>query len=155
MIEFFINPDRRQFFPSWSITDESTVKMATVNPRLHAQAPKLIQDLRDNLPFLLLNDTITCEGLGHHCALCNRSFPDPHDLVRHIEQHHATECQQCQALLQCLGKHLLAHIRDPFPCHACNEDSNTYNVVDNTIWYALCHKCGVLLNLALIYLRTS
>ena len=154
MIEFFINPDRRQFFPSWSITDDSMVKMATVNPRLHAQAPKLIQDLRDNLPFLLLNDTITCEGLGHHCALCNRSFPDPHDLVRHIEQHHATECQQCQALLQCLGKHLLAHIRDPLPCHACNEDSNTYNVVDNTIWYALRHKCGVLLNLALIYLRT-
>lgn len=68
MIEFFINPDRRQFFPSWSITDESMVKMATVNPRLHAQAPKLIQDLRDNLPFLLLNDTRGLD-ITVHCAI--------------------------------------------------------------------------------------
>ena len=154
MIEFFINSDRRQFYPTWSITDDSLVKLALVNPRLHAQAPKLIQDLRDNIPLLLLNDAVTCEGLGHHCALCNRSFPDPPDLVQHIEQHHATECQQCNALLQCLGKHLLAHIRDPLPCHACNADCTTYNVVDQTIWYALRHKCVVLLNLALVYLQT-
>ena len=153
-LEFHINPDHRQFFPAWPFAVDSLVKLAQVNPRLHAQAPKLIQDLRDNLPILLLEDDSVCEALGHHCALCNRSYQDHHDLAQRIEHQHATECQQCSALLKCLGTHFLAHTREPLPCRACKEVNTTYNVVDQSVWFALHHKCGVLLNLALIYLQT-
>ena len=149
MIEVFINPDRRPFFPTWPNTDDSLVKLAQVNPRLHAQAPKLIQDLRDNLPILLLEDDATCQGLGHHCALCNRSYQDQRELVQHIEQQRATECQQCTALLQCLWltpgtRFLVVHGR---------------KTALPTMWLITHHGMHfvtnvVLLNLALIYLQT-
>ena len=154
MIEHIANPDHRFFYPSWPIDAESLVTLAQVNPRLHAQAPQLIQQLADNMPALLLNHLNVCEGLGQHCALCNRNYQDVHALLQHMEQHHAAESQQCNALLKQLVTHFLARDNEALPCRACKEMQPTYYIVDNTAWHALKHKCAILQNLASLYLQT-
>ena len=111
MVEHIANPDHRFFYPSWTIEAESLVALAQVNPRLHAQAPQLIQQMADHMPALLLTQLNVCKGLGQHCALCNRSYQDVHALLQHMEQYHAAESRQCTALLKQLVIHFLAHVR--------------------------------------------
>ena len=154
MIEHFINPDHLFLFLPWKLEIEHLATLASVNPRLHAQAPQPIQQLADRQPALLLELQNVCEGLGRHCALCNRSFAEPHELLHHLDHHHKSACLQCCALLKSLAVHFLAHAREPLPCSACSTTQVTYNVTDHTTWCLLQHRCVVLLNMALLYLQT-
>ena len=153
MIEAYLNPNHWSFYTPWKIEADSLQRAAQINVRLHAQAPQLLQRLDDPLPARLLMDRASCESLRHHCSLCNRSCSGASDLMHHIEHQHAAECQCSQALLHGLVTHFLAHSA-PLPCMVCDVEQPTYNLVDQSAWLALKHKCVVLQNLALLYLLT-
>ena len=153
MIEAYFNPNHWSFYTPWGIETDSLQRAAQINVRLHAQAPHLLRRLADPQPALLLMDHASCESLRHHCSLCNRSCSGASDLMHHIEHQHAAECQCSQALLQGLVTHFLAH-SVPLPCKVCGVDQPTYNLVDQSAWLALKHKCVVLQNLTFLHLFT-
>ena len=153
MIEAYINPNHWYFYLPWKIEEDAITRAAQINPRLHAQAPQLLRHLPDHHPAFLLDKRASCDALRHHCSLCNRSCSSPTDLMQHVEQHHAVESQQSQALLHGLATHFLAHSA-PLPCKACGVDHATYNLVDQSAWCALKHKCVVLQNLTFLHLLT-
>ena len=153
MIEAYTNPNHWCFYPPWKIEEDALTRAAQINPRLHAQAPQLLRHLSDHQPAFLLYKRASCDALRHHCSLCNRSCSCPSDLMHHFDHQHAAECQQSQALLSSLAVHFLAHSA-PLPCRACGVDHPTYNLVDQSAWCALKHKCVVLQNLTFLHLLT-
>ena len=153
MIEAYINPNHWCFYTPWKIEEDALTCVAQINPRLHAQAPQLLRHLPDHQPAFLLDTRASSDAFRHYCSLRNRSCSRPSDLMHHIEQQHAAERQQSQALLHSLVVHFLAHSA-PLPRKACGVDQPTYNLVDQSAWCALKHKCVALQNLTFLHLLT-